>query len=283
MPLLALAAVPSSRNAAEETPRFASLQIEIWPEFDRRGAALVILKGELAANLALPATVSLRIPAASGGPTAVAFATAPSTGLFNLAHDRTYGKDFITLWFNAPQRFIHVEFYDPIVTSKPDRSYTYVWPGDLAVGRLSARLQEPAAISNLSVQPDLGAGVPGPDGLLYRTAELSAHEAGKQLPIEIRYTKTDSRTSAEILGVNVSKATLPATTGSSEGFPGWLLILAVATALVMGAGAAALWWRRREKTFVHQSSGPGFCSQCRSRLASGDRFCAKCGAPVSNK
>lgn len=283
MPLLALAAIPLSRNAVQENPRFASLQIEIWPEFDRRGAALVILKGEFAAELGLPAAVSLRIPASSGGPTAVAFATAPKGELFNLAYDRTYGKDFITLRFEAAQRFVHIEFYDPLVTGTPGRSYTYIWPGDLAVARLSARLQEPAAASNISSQPDLGAGVPGPDGLHYRTAELGAREAGTQLSIEIRYTKTDLRTSAEILGANAPDSTPAVTTGSSDGLPSGLLVLAVAAALVMGAGAAALWWRRRKKAAAARSSGAGFCPQCGSRLTSGDRFCPTCGAPVRNK
>src|SRR3970040_810344 len=63
MPLLALAAAQPGRNAPQEKPRFASLELEIWPEFDRMRAALVILKGELAADLALPAAVSVRIPA----------------------------------------------------------------------------------------------------------------------------------------------------------------------------------------------------------------------------
>ena len=100
MPLLALAAAPPGRNASQDKPRFASLQIAIWPEFDRRGAALVILNGELAENRALPAAISLRIPASSGGPTAVAFATAPGSELFNLAYDRAYDGDFITLRFD---------------------------------------------------------------------------------------------------------------------------------------------------------------------------------------
>jgi hypothetical protein len=283
MPLLAFAAVPPGRNAAQERPRVASLQIDIWPEFDRGSAALVILKGEFAANLALPASVSLRIPASSGGPTAVAFTTAPGAELFNLAHDRTYGDDFITLRFDAPQRFFHVEFYDPLVTVAPDRTYTYVWPGDMAVERLSARMQQPAASSNISLQPDLGAGVAGPDGLLYRTAELGAREAGKPLPIKIRYTKTDPRTSAEILGVKVPDAMPPATAGSARRVPSWLLILAFAVALIVGTGAAALWWRRRGKASRGQPGGAGFCPQCGSRFASGARFCSNCGAPVRNK
>ena len=283
MPLLALAAAPPVRDAVQDKPLFASLQIDIWPEFDRRGAALVILKGELAANLALPASVSLRIPATSGGPAAVAFTTAPGAELFNLAHDRTHGNDFITLRFDAPQRFFHVEFYDPLVAVAPDRTYTYVWPGGPSMERLSVRLQEPAASSNISVQPDLGAGVAGPDGLLYRSMELGPREAGKPLAIKIRYTKTDSRTSAEILGAKVTGATPPATMGSAERIPRWLLILAIAVGLGIAAGAAALVWRQRGKTSAGQLAGAGFCPKCGAKLGSGARFCSTCGTPVRNK
>lgn len=284
IPLIAFAAVPPSRSAAQENPRFASLQIEVWPEFDRRGAALVILKGELPAELALPAAVSLRIPASSGGPAAVAFTTAPGAELFNLAHDRSYSKDFITLRFEAPQRFVHIEFYDPLVTRTPDRSYSYVWASDLAVGRLSVRLQEPAAASNISVQPDLGAGVPGPDALLYRTAELGAFKAGKPLPIEIRYTKSDGRTSSDILGLKVPDSAPAVTSGTGEALPDWLLVLAIFAGVVGTAGiAGSLWWRRRGKASGAQPGGGNFCAQCGNRLTLDARFCPTCGAAVRNK
>ena len=276
--LSALAADPSGRSATQESPRFASLVIEIWPEFDRR-AALVILKGELAADVALPAAVSLRIPASSGGPSAAAFGTAARGQLFNLAYERTDAANFITLRFNAAQRFLHIEFYDPLATGTPERRYTYVWPGDLAVDQLSVRVQEPAAASNVSVQPDLGTGFAGPDGLVYRTAALGALKAGRQLPIDIRYTRTESRTSAEILNLKAPESASQATTDSDQAFPRWFLVLLLIAALVTVTGVASLWWRRRGKAL---SAGPGsaFCPQCGGRLSSGSRFCATCGAPV---
>ena len=280
MPLVALAATPPERKAAEEKPRFASLALEIWPEFDRRGEVLVILRGELAADLALPATVSLRIPASSGT-TAVAFATAPSSELFNLEHERTYAEAFITLRFKTSHRFVHIEFYDRLAPDMPTRRFTYhyVWPGDLAVDRLTVLFQEPAAASDILVKPELGAAVKGPDGLLYRKAELGAFDREKRLPIEIGYTKTDPRTSSEILGLKAADSKPPATIGSGAGFPGWLLIV-VSTALLIGVGAASLWWRRRAKASAARPGDAGFCHQCGSRLASGNRFCSKCGAPV---
>jgi hypothetical protein len=120
----------------------------------------------------------------------------------------------------------------------------------------------------------------GPDGLLYRTAELGALQAGKRLPIEIRYTKTDPRTSAEILGLKAADSRPPATIGSSAGFPRWLLIVAVSATLLIGVGAASLWWRRHAKASAALRSDAGFCHQCRNQLAADDRFCSKCGAPV---
>ena len=267
--LPALAAGPSSGGAPKGNPRLASLQIEIWPEFDRL-AALVILNGELAADVALPAAVSLRIAASSGGPTAVASRTGPSANLFNLKYDRKNAGDFITVSFEVSERFFHVEFYEPLATGTPERSYTYVWPGDLAADRLSVIVQEPATASNLAVQPKLDAAVAGKNGLFYRSAELGALEAGKHLPIRVSYTKTNPRTSEEIL---------KPTALDSSPVPIWILALAAA-GLVIGAGAALVWWRWRGNMSEEPPGGAGFCSKCGAQSASGDRFCSKCGAPL---
>ena len=64
-------------------PRLASLNIEIWPEYDRP-AALVILRAALAESVKLPATVTLKLPAASGGPSAVAHSTTADGNLLSL-------------------------------------------------------------------------------------------------------------------------------------------------------------------------------------------------------
>jgi len=281
--LVALAIVWPGSGAAQENPRLANLQIEIWPEFDRP-AALVILKGEFASDLSERA-VSLRIPASSGGPVAAAFAAAAGTELFNLEYDRTDAKDFITLRFKAPQRFFQVEFYDPLSTGTPDRRYTYVWPGDMAVERLSVRLQEPAAASNISMQPPPGAGVAGSHGLLYRTAELGALGAGKQLPIEIRYTKEDSRTSTQILGLKAANTEPPAAPAGpavppADQVPIWLLVLTFAAVLVAAATVALLWWLWRNKAAGAPDADTAFCTRCGGKIDAGDRFCSACGARI---
>ena len=69
--LPAFAAGPSGGGAPLRNPRLESMQIEVWPEFDRP-AALVILRGALAADVKLPADVTLHIAASTGGPSAMA-------------------------------------------------------------------------------------------------------------------------------------------------------------------------------------------------------------------
>jgi len=280
--LPAFAAGPSTSGAPKKNPRLASLQIEIWPEFDRP-AALVILGGELAADVALPAAVSLRIAASSGGPTAVASSTGPGAGLSNMKHERKHADDFITISFEATQRLFHVEFYEPLATGTPERIYTYVWPGDFAVDRLNVILQEPAGAVFLSAQPSLDATTTGQNGLRYRSSELGALKAGKQLPIKISYTKTDARTSQEILQpktADLSPAPTPSSTGKTPRW--WALVFAIAAALVIGAVTAFLWWQGRRKISRAQPGSTSFCPKCGAQPASGDRFCSKCGAPLKS-
>ena len=275
----AFGAAPSARDVAKGNPRLASLQIEIWPEFDRQ-AALVILKGEITAGVPLPAVVSLRIAAASGGPAAVAYSAESSGNLLNLKYDRKDAGDFITLKFDTPERFFHVEFYDPLVTSTPGRSYRYVWTGDLAADRLSVILQEPAAASDLSVQPALDATAVGQDGLRYRSAELGPFQAGKPLEVKLRYTKTDSRTSVEIVKPkSPDSSPLPSAGPSKTELTIWLV--GIVAVLGLGAWAAMMWWYGRKKRLQSPPSHVGFCPKCGAPSASGDHFCSKCGAKLA--
>ena len=279
MLLPAFAAGPAS-GAPLRNPHLESMQIEVWPEFDRP-AALVILRGALAADAKLPADVTLRIAASSGGPSALAYSATAGGNLLNLEHEQNVANDFITLRFKVPERFFHVEFYDPLATGTPERSYTYVWPGDMAVNQLRVVVQEPAAASNFSVQPNLDATASGQDGLRYRSAELGAHEAGKQLPIKLRYTKTDARTSADILrpqapDMTKTPASGAVTAGSGDEVTKGVLIFILTVSLLIGIGTAVMWWRGRARTAGPRAGGA--CTKCGTPRAADDRFCSKCGA-----
>lgn len=280
--LLAVLLVPGIACGASGAPRLESLQVEIWPEYDRP-AALVILKGELAGDVGLPAALALRLPAASGGPSAVAFAARKTGPLLNLAHDRSAAADAITVRFTTPERFFHVEFYDPLATATSARSYRYLWPGDVAVGALQVVVQEPAAATDIAVQPALADLSTGSDGLRYRSALLGPVPKGQARSIEIRYAKTDPRTSAEILKAGTPASSPGAGTSSEErdAFRGFLVSGAIALLIAGSSVVYLFWWRRRERPDARGNAGAKFCGKCGAAPAAGDRFCSKCGAALA--
>ncbi len=291
---LALLMLPTFAFAQGEAspkgnPRLDSLGIEIWPEYDRP-AALVILRGALAEGVKLPAAVTLRLPAASGGAAAVAYSTAADGNLLNLNHERVDGGEFITLKFEAPARFFHIEFYEPIATTAPARSFRYAWPGDLAADRVSVVVQEPASASDISVEPKLDGVSTGQNGLSYRSAELGPIAAGKALPIEVRYTKADTRPSSDILKPKVSDlpfVTAPSPSAkdipphpavASGGLPEWVLPLAGLMLLGLLGGVFVLWrWRRASSNSAPSGRA---CAKCGATQAPGNRFCGSCGAKM---
>ncbi len=285
-----LAAAQAAKGAFKDNPRLSNLSIQIWPEYDKP-AALVILNGELPVGSALPAPISLRIAAASGGPHAVAASTGEGATLFNVPYERKNAVDFITLRFEAPQRYFHIEFYEPIATGSPERSFTYVWPGDLAADRVEVILQQPAAASGFAVQPALDAVSTGNDGLSYRSAELGALAAGTPLPITVRYTKADARFSSEIMKAkapekapdlaSLQSAFPPPTSTASQGLPGWALASAGVVVLAILAAGTFFWWRRRGRVAAAPAADTRFCAKCGAKPAAGDKFCAKCGARLA--
>jgi ribosomal protein S27AE len=265
-----------SLSAHAANPPLAALQIEIWPEYDRPGA-LVIYKGELAQSVRLPAEVALRIPATSGGPAAVAYATEESGKLLNLAHQVETAGNFIVVHIRPPQRFFHMEFYDRMATDKPQREYRYAWPGDMAVEKVSVLVKEPAGSSNLAVQPKLDLTGQSPDGLTHRATQLGALKAGEQLPIEIRYTKTDPRPSTEIVAAPVVAATAQPEAPQQ---PIWPLVLVAGGAVVLIGALTVLFWRRRRVAPTAVASSKHFCPKCGRATKAGDRFCPNCGAAL---
>jgi len=262
-------------------PRFETLSVEIRPEHDRP-AALVILIGQLAADVALPAAISLRIPASSNGPSAVAFANGDREQLYDLGYDRSNAKDYITLHAKLPGRVLHLEFYDNMVTGSKERRYHYVWPGDMAVDKFAVSVEEPASATDFSTRPELGETTVGNGGLRYRGAMLGAVPAGKPVAIDLRYTKTDTRPTTEIL--NLSKeAPVPQTTGEvvapSTMRPEVILVLGIGLPLLLAAGTGYWWWRRR--SMMESGAIARVCTKCGHKAKPGDRFCAKCGKALA--
>ena len=284
---------PARAQTFTDNPSLARFEIDIWPEFDRASSVLVILRAEIAADAALPAQVSMRIPASSGGPTAVAEAATATDPLLDLPYQRSdIQVDFMTISFTTANRFFHVEFYDPLGTESAERAYRLLWPADFAVAQAVVQLQEPALASDVSVSPDLGAATAQPDGLTYRQADLGALELGKALTVEVGYQRIDTRTSADILGLGQPVA--PSSSGGSDWTTTRLLVVAVIVAAVGGLAATALVFWRRQRALAgaapvsrvqrrrSKASDRAACSKCSTELQPGARFCASCGHPAKS-
>ncbi len=290
----ALALLPAfaAENAGGKA-RLANLQIEIWPEYDKP-AALVLLKGEIAPGV--DRSVTVRIPLASGGPLAVAQSSAAGGNLLNMPYERTDGKNYITLRMQVPDRFFHIEFYDKLDTGSSKREYRYVWPGDIAADRVSIHVQQPATARDFAITPAFSESATGNDTLVYWNKQMGAAPAGKALPITLRYTKSDARTSKNILGAAAPAAAAapggpavdvaavkPAETvlrGSSASREDWIPVIFLT--LLAAVTAGILWYRwRRERQSADVAGDARFCRKCGNALRSGDRFCSKCGNAVS--
>lgn len=297
LPVLALAQAPAPAKAGGV--RLSSLSIEIWPEYDRP-AALVILRGVVAEDVKLPAAIALRLPAGADGAAAVAYSTAQDGNLLNLKNEQVKGKDGVSVKFDAPTRFFHIEFYEPLPTADPARTYTYTWRGDVAVEKTAVVVQEPAGSLGLVTEPAFNQTSQGAEGLNYRIGDLGALPAGKAVPIKITYTKPDARPSVEIKGMRTAQAA-PANVAPTAasinapvppaqgGLPNWVVPVGGFAAFgIIVALLVALLWRRQAGAPAPAGAAKAaaatgaatFCRKCGAPLAPDSAYCAKCGTKV---
>ncbi len=309
-------AVPARAASLAQTQSpaitLSRVAIELWPEYDRP-TMLVQISGTLDPGVALPAQVVVRLPAASGGPLAVATRTATGS-LLNTPYTTTVSGDQILVTLQADVADFHVEYYDPtLAITGTARAFTFNWTTEYAVTAASVRVQAPVDSSQLTGDPALAAAGVGDDGLNYYAASLGALKAGQPVSLRLTYVKSSSTLSSTQVAANTANVTqaapaaspaspAPALTFASP----WLWGAVGALLVVVGVAVWALWQMRvspereprvssRRRRAVRASraqrgslpadlspSEPAtsFCTQCGQRLLPGDRFCRKCGTPI---
>jgi len=293
--------------SAQSPVELESLEIALWPEFDRAGV-LVLIDGALGPDTPLPATLTLRLPAE---PFAVA-EQAPDGALMNAQFaTAAAGQGFdVTLTLQQPS--FRVEYYDPTLTIAGDtRAYTYAWLTPVAVGSASIRIQQPAGASGFGLTPDFGASAVGEYGLSYYQMSLGALSAGAPISATLGYTKSGSALTIEQVDIG-SQPVVAATPGTSATVATdnstWLAAGAAALAAVPAVAAGVVYWRSRRPGVVSRkranpagtvrrtrrqtpnanppsaigtgSAARRFCTQCGQPISGDDRFCRKCGASV---
>ncbi len=297
--LLALLTLPPLARA-QESLRFETMQIDLWPEYDQP-AMLVIYRARLTADIQLPVEVGIRIPAAVGDPNAVAVRQ-DGGQLFNAEYTRVAEGDWATIFFSARFREIQIEYYDPLIERQGDtRQYQFVWPGDYPIDNLRILVQQPTGAENVTTFPRLSSITQDAFGLSYYGGEIGSVTAGETFNLTITYDKQTDDLTVNFLPIDSSEPVSVETAGRlslTEMLPWGVGILGV---LVILIGVAWYWLtgrkgqggrpaRRRRpprrkvmEPELHEMEDDArsvFCHQCGKRALSGDKFCRACGTKL---
>lgn len=291
-----------SAAQAQGISGLAELEVDLWPEYDRSDV-LVIYKAKLPANVSLPVDVTLKIPAASGEPYAVAVRQMDGA-LLNATYNRQVQEDWALITITATMPEIQLEYYDPQIEIAGDkRSYTYIWPGDYTVDSMRMIIQQPIGASQMSVEPNLGSftQIQG-DPMQYYMMDVGSPKAGEMVSVDVNYTKDTDTLSVENLQVQPTGPINGNDGGRQSDLLAYLPWLIGGLGILLLAGGGVWYWQmnkmekhptvkkrsRRGKGTIKspeqisaENGNQGvFCHQCGKRAASGDRFCRSCGSKL---
>ncbi len=282
---------PAMAVRAQGAVEFDSMEIDIWPEYDRP-EVLVIYKITLTSQTSMPAQISLRMPKNAIQPPTVAMQDVDGL-LYNLNYTTTSDGNFIKVNFTAPSSKLQFEYYDPGITKNGEsRSFEYHWNGDYAVHNMVFMVQQPSHATQMTILPSQGQASVYPDKLTYYLNEIGAVQAGASFIYKISYTNPDGLTSPS--GSVQPSNPIPS---PNPGFPQipTLAIIAALGVVLIGGGLGWFFWQRQPRsaraaehhhTPARSSAGSGqesrysqtvYCQQCGKRAAPGDVFCRICG------
>jgi hypothetical protein len=284
--------------AAQQPPAIERLGVALWPEYDQP-AMLVILRVQLAPGTALPAEITLPIPASAGEPLAVAYTTADGAPL-NAPYTRQVQGDWALITLTSETPNAQVEYYQPLQISGTQRDFIYEWPGGQDLGMLSYEVQHPVGAQAMTIDPPAQSTAPRPDGLLYSFADLGPVPGTETRQIQLTYQRESSALSIDLIRQPASPVAGPAAPADGGlDVTAWLpLGLGVIGVVLVGVGAG-LYWRSRRRA----SSAPGrdrhrprrssqpeagpaidasviFCHTCGSQGTVTDKFCRQCGTKL---
>jgi len=223
---------------AQDAVVIDSLQIDLWPEYDRP-EMLVIYRIIMSPDVSFPVELSFRIPADVGEPNAVAVQDS-SGALLNSPYERTVQGDWALITVTATMPRLQIEYYDSQLSmSGSKRSFDFNWQGDYRIEDLFFQIQKPLDAADLNITPGEADISQGADGFEYQTVEIGSLSAGDTSHISLSYIKNSDSLSVEGFQVQPSAPISNSTSGRSSArdlLPWGLGFLGVI--LVVGG----VWW-----------------------------------------
>jgi hypothetical protein len=272
--------------AQNPASRIDSLDIEIWPDYDK-ASVLVLLTGALPGNTPLPAAVTLPLPEAAQ---LNAVARIDSQG-DSMRDDISWSFDSPnTLRFITPDLRFRVEYYFPYTVVKNQHSFDFTWLAAATVNNLHLRVQRPLSANALQTEPATANVSTSWDGFEYHTFPARAVPAGQPFTLHVVYDMAAAQLSAARLpppNAGTQPAGLPAV--SAKRFDiSWALVAMVAGGLAV---IGALIWQFASRRRVPDMRNPDdsrieiqargrFCPNCGGPVDQDDRFCRGCGAEL---
>lgn len=283
---------------AQERPTLSSMDISLWPEFDRP-EMLVIYRGLFAADTPLPVPVEFRIPASAGQPNAVAYVGEGGERLNQPYTTRSEGDELIVS-FELPTLGFQLEYYTALdVDSAGQREFAFTYPADYATTELRLDAQVPLGAQGFAIDPPATSVTQETDGLTYHLVSAGPLAQDEAQSWTITYQKSDSALTADSLaqaGAPDEAVPPPAETEDSS----TVLIFVIAFVALLAVGGTAFWLGRHTqptpeplsqaaKQRKRRGSGKGeqaleggttFCHQCGALLRYDSEFCHKCGTAI---
>lgn len=289
--LFALLFTISCPASAQGEVTLDSVTVQLWPEYDQPDM-LVILDYQLASSVSLPAELTFQLPGSVEKPYVVAVGpTAQTVSDQNIVSSYQKSGEWLEVTVKAEYPAIHIEYYDSsLMIQDEDRSFTYLWPGNYAVGALTVSLRVPVDTTEVTTDPQMEDISPAGSGQTLLEWSTSDLEVSEQVPISISYVKTTDRLSISgPLETGVVDENTPGRVSLSNYLP---YILGGLGVLVIVGGGIYFWQtsqgkpkaRKRRRSREKDDEGENiYCHQCGKRAQSGDRFCRTCGTRLQRE
>lgn len=293
--LLCLPAAIQAQNSS--VTDIQSLAVDLWPDYDQ-SSVLVLITGALSTDTALPATVTIPLPA-NTSLNAVARISDDNAMIDDIEFTPTDNSVTLT----TPDARFRVEYYMPYEANGNDRVFTFSWMADVQVEQFEVSIQQPSGAGAINISPAPARSTVGSvDNLTYHVLPQTAVAAGELYEVMVDYTLTTPQLSVNL--ANQQQQTSPQTAVSPPaattsnnlplilGIVGGVLIVAVlGWALANNQKTTARPKKprpRKTETPSRRSPKPDqtsvqparFCHECGAGLQAGDKFCRECGTVV---
>lgn len=302
--------ISGSAQAQSGAPTLSNLLVELWPEYDRP-EVLVIYRIELAGAVALPTTLTFRLPGYVESTHAVAYEQ--NGELFAVLPEEVELRqegDVSILTFPAQSRRVQFEYYDPEILTRENQNrrlaFNIVAPYE--VENFTLDVQVPLQAENFSLTPEATDSFTSNDGFTFYEIENTGVAAGDAFELTATYSRSTDELSVAALELPSEHAADVFVAPAAEAGPNTNLaygLIGLGLLLLLISGGS-YWWTQRarsqpaaphatprrpaqprrrgkagkqpEKARPTAPAAAGFCYRCGTPLRPEAKFCHVCGA-----